>query len=152
MKWTNDPLGSFVLINIPGDKATVVCSDFGPTSWTFSTVKDATNASFGHPVSGNRKFGYTINADGSMEIYTRGVDRLTGVADGFVGFVSQVFGGEKIQFDGADGLWISLQNGLVNYINTLGGSAEVIVPTIKRPKWADVKDVLLKKANQINCE
>jgi hypothetical protein len=149
-RWQNSPLGSIVYIAIPGDPGTVVCSDYNSDSWTFSTIFDAPRAKR-HPVSGNRKFGYTQNVDGSYTFYTRGVDRLTSSFDQLFSTLSKVVYDDGIQFEKADELWRSMQKGIADFINGNGGNAEVKPPQTKRPDWEEVKDVLLNRDSQVDC-
>lgn len=92
-----------------------------------------------------------------MEIYTRGVDRFfspqappfsfaSGV-DRLVGYLV-----EKIAFDGADGLWESFQEGILEYVTdpTRGGEAVINVPIKNRPKVGDALKALLKQSGPIN--
>ncbi|QCR23248.1 hypothetical protein [Pontibacter sp. SGAir0037] len=100
----------------------------------FSTIKELYNGL--HPVSGNREFGFTSNADGSYTFYTKGVDRLTDIwgtaAQSTTGF----------PFKSADALWESLKDGIVYYVKTHQGAAtKNIDPEPLRPDWAVVKQV-----------
>ncbi|WP_128546998.1 PA14 domain-containing protein [Larkinella soli] len=141
-KWLNAPLGSVLLIDIPGDDGSVICSDFATDHWTFSTITDPNKIGDNlfpvgqHPVSGNRLFGFTKNSNGSFSFYTRGVDRLTGQLDELLGSSLS-----QIQFRQADKLWRSFQARLTNFVNLNGGEA-VYEPEIKkRPKWDQLKAV-----------
>jgi len=88
-----------------------------------------------HPVTGNRQFGWRINNDGSLEIYTKGADRMSkwhlNLLDG-------------LGFAGADALWISFRNKVAAFVNNNGGFANTsIQPTRWRPDWAAVKGMLI---------
>jgi len=133
--YSANPDGAIVSITIPGDDGSVITTfPFLANNWTFTTIHDPYNGD--HPVSGNRQFGFTLNADGSYTFYTKGVDRLTGV----LGTLLQSTTG--VPFKDADALWTSFQNGLVNWINLNGGAATVVPPTKNRPNWDLVKQVL----------
>lgn len=161
-KWVNDPLGTIVYIDIPGDDGTVICTDYDETSWTFSTIFDA-RISLGHPVSGHREFGISENEDGSYSLYTRGVDRLTGVQDElFSSLIKNIMAGinvtyytalnpTEVQFSMADRLWRSMQKGLVEYINFHGGSASIGQERTLRPNWDSVREYLLGISENIDC-
>jgi hypothetical protein len=58
----------------------------------------------------------------------RGADRLTAFSD-------QLFG-ESAAFEGADKLWKSFQENLINFINEKGGEAEI---DNSKYKWARYK-------------
>lgn len=92
-----------------------------------------------------------------MEIYTRGVDRFfspqappfsygSGI-DRLVGYLA-----EKVAFNGADDLWVSLQNGISNYSSVYGGQATVNSSVKNRPKAGEALKQLLKQAQSINSE
>ena len=97
------------------------------------------------------KFGYTQNVDGSYTFYTRGVDRLTSSFDQLFSTLSKVVYDDGIQFEKADELWRSMQKGIADFINGNGGNAEVKPPQTKRPDWEEVKDVLLNRDSQVDC-
>ena len=133
--WTSDnPLGAVVSIQmlklgLEVDRGSVVVSSFRPDRWVFSTVW--TPNDLGHPVSGNRAFGYFLNEDGSCTFYTRGADRTTGLIDYGAAAVGQVF-------SAADQLWLSLQDGIVNYVKTNGGEATKEPRHSERYPWPEV--------------
>jgi hypothetical protein len=56
----------------------VICSQYDPCCWIFTTLGSSDGISGGgiHPVSGNRKFGYTYE-NGIFVIFTQGADRAT---------------------------------------------------------------------------
>jgi hypothetical protein len=129
------PLGAVISIQIYAfganvDDGSVVCSSFRPDRWVFSTLW--TPNDFGHPVSGNRAFGYVQNEDGSYTYYTRGADRPTTIMDSAA--AQQVFAG-------ADALWISLQEGIVTYVNSNGGVATKEARHSVRYPWPEVSAV-----------
>jgi len=103
-------------------------------------------------VSGTKEFGLEQNLDGSYNFYTRGVDRVTEWSDEFVGELPCE---QKDAFEGADALWTSLQDNLVNYINNPnnGGSAVKDSISIERPNWDDIRDVLngVKSIGELGC-
>lgn len=141
---TNSPLGAimrfdiFVVGDLVSQDASVICSDFQSTSWTFTTIESF--ADWNHPVSGNRQFGYELNSDGSYNFYVRGVDRVT---EQFDLEAAEMFG-TNTPFEGADALWKSWQKNFQNFVNDPknGGTAQKVAPVIYRPDWEKVKDVL----------
>lgn len=140
---SSNPLGSIIHIDIPGDNASVVCSDYANDKWRFSTITSP--ADYLHPVSGTREFGYERNPDGSYNFYTRGVDRVTiGLGDNdHTGILSL---GDilmtKLAFSGADNLWKTFQNGIEGFVNTNGGYAFKNDPILHRPDYQKLERVL----------
>ena len=129
------PVGAAVGINLFGpDDGSVITTYSAPDRWTFTTIHEPMYGD--HPVSGNRNFGYTTNADGSYTFYTRGVDRLTS----WDGALFQDRTG--IPFNKNDELWTSLQIGISSFVNNHSGSSFVNTVTTERPLWAIVKDVI----------
>jgi len=115
------------------DNAAVAVAEYAPDHWIFSTLW--TTADFGHPVSGNREFGIRPQPDGSFIFYTRGADRPTSQVD----LNAQRASG--VVFNGANKLWISLQQKVADFVNTNGGQAEIgpVVFSVSGQKWGDVK-------------
>ena len=109
------------------ENGSVVCSSYRPEQWIFSTLW--TNNDFGHPVSGNRAFGFVTNDDGSHTFYTRGADRTTAWVDDAM---------HVMVFAKADQLWKSFQTKLASFVNDNSGVATVEASTSKRYNWIDV--------------
>ncbi|HLV47160.1 MAG TPA: hypothetical protein VKY32_08995 [Flavobacterium sp.] len=130
--FSNNPLGSIIYIDIPGDDGVVVCTEYTNSYWYFMTM----NAPYAgnHPVSGTRQFGYEQNTNGSYSFFVRGVDRIDSGVMEFLAS-SQMFGG-------ADDLWTSFQNKTNQFINDNGGNSTVIEPVKNRPNWNKVEEVL----------
>ncbi|WP_181010041.1 papain-like cysteine protease family protein [Ornithinimicrobium sufpigmenti] len=110
------------------DDGSVLVSDSAPDHWTFSTIW--TPQDLGHPVSGNRWFGYLPNEDGSYTFGTRGADRVTTVVDHAL---------SDVVFTAAHTLWLTLQQGLATLVSGLGGSAAIEPATSARYDWPGVK-------------
>ncbi|MDN5477685.1 MAG: hypothetical protein L0G39_12190, partial [Chryseobacterium sp.] len=101
--FSNNPLGSLITIKIPADNGTVVCSGWGNQAWIFTTVKSPWDGE--HPVSGNRLFGYSVDASGDMIIYTRGVDRFTTkISNNALQYTAESFG-----YSEAKKMWKTMQ-------------------------------------------
>lgn len=140
-KWQSpSALGSIIHIDMGGnttnpfqnpDDGSVIVSDFSPDSWTFTTIQ--TPHDFQHPVSGNRKFGFDQQNDGSYVFYTRGADRATGLMDWALS------GGINVIFEEAHKLWLSFQHKIASFVNENGGSARIQAPTSRRYDWEIVK-------------
>ncbi len=71
---SNNPLGSIIYIDIPGNDGVVVCTEYTNSYWYFMTMNAPYSGN--HPVSGTRQFGYEQKADGSYNFFVRGVDRI----------------------------------------------------------------------------
>jgi hypothetical protein len=134
--WTSDsPFGAVVHIHIPAfgpmfDDGSVVVSAHDTQRWVFSTLW--TPRDHGHPVSGNREFGFFQNQDGSYTFYTRGADRTTGALD---------YAASPMVFAGADALWQSLQDGIVAYVTSNGGEAAKEARLSVRYPWPEVSAI-----------
>lgn len=140
---SNSPKGALLDLDITGpDNATVITSRSSGSEWTFTTIHDPLNGA--HPVSGHRDFGYIVNSNGSYTFYTRGVDRLTTnftqAAESITSFING--GGNGIAFSETEKLWKSFQTEVASFVNNHNGQASVALPTIKRPDWTLVKEVL----------
>jgi GH24 family phage-related lysozyme (muramidase)/uncharacterized protein YycO len=129
------PLGSVVHIDMKSaegwlnlDDGSVVVAEFAPDHWIFATIWTVLDAA--HPVSGNRKFGVATDESGNMLFYTRGADRATGLLD--VAAMSVVFAS-------AHNLWLSLQQGVANFVNSNGGAASIGTATSIRTPWPTVQ-------------
>lgn len=140
VKWnSSSPLGAVITIELPilgpDESGSVVCTLIEPNRWRFSTWK--TPGDNNHPVSGNREFGFyrgRYKGRRGFVFQTRGADRIT--AFGSL-LPDDVF---NVVFGGADSLWRSLQQGLATFINSHGGTAEVISPAYSsRYGWTLLK-------------
>lgn len=130
-----------LLPNVPGDDGSVICGKSISNFWYFSCVKAPMfpiHSDGYHPVSGHRKFGYIIHANGDMEIFTQGADRFFYPFAGgpanptapLVGYLA-----ETIAFNAADNYWKSFQDRVNTFVNTTldGGTANINEPVKVRP-------------------
>jgi hypothetical protein len=142
--FSNNPLGALIHIEIPGDNGTVICSGYNTQAWVFTTIKAPITLDGLHPVSGNRLFGYSVDSNGFMYLYTRGVDRFTKP----VGNTAITYLAESFAFKKADELWKDMQTKLENYINLPqnGGLANKLEPKTYRPAYSKIKNYLKNKA------
>ncbi|QJB33702.1 hypothetical protein HF329_21240 [Chitinophaga oryzae] len=136
---SSDPTGAMVHIFIPGpaglwDNGTVITAESQPDHWIFSTVKSPMDGE--HPVSGNRRFGIYKQQNGTYLIYVKGVDRIT---DRLTNLLQKTTG---LPLNSADALWEGFQKKVNEFINTNGGSSEIMPPLKARPNWDLVKKVL----------
>jgi hypothetical protein len=110
------------------DDGSVVLSEIGPDHWVFSTLWTPDDG--GHPVSGNRQFGFVPGAAGEFVFYTRGADRTTSALDNLAS--ATVFGA-------ADQLWLSFQRRVAAFANGNGGMAVIEAATSNRYDWPTIQ-------------
>src|SRR5690606_18569798 len=137
--FSNNPLGSIIYIDIPGDDGVVVCTEYTNNYWYFMTM----NAPYAgnHPVSGTRQFGYEQNPNGSYNFFVRGVDRFDSNIAENLAYIR----GMGNPFFGADALWSGFQENLNDFVNdsNSGGTSTITPPiTDNRPDWDKVEEVL----------
>lgn len=111
------------------DDGAVVTAEYNPDHWIFSTVYTGNDA--GHPVSGNRQFGF-LQENGGYTFYTRGADRLTNPLDYIIA---------PLAFNRADALWKGLQQRIISFVNSNGGSASLALSISERWDWDAVKNL-----------
>lgn len=143
---SSNPLGALIHIKIPADDGTVVCSGFSSNTWIFSTVKAPLDWYHDgiHPVAGNRAFSYYTNPnDGSITIYTRGVDRVSRNYSDKEVILNHLI--EYAAFSGADNLWEDMQEKLKKHVEDNGGQASIVTPVKYRPKYSEIKDYVKGK-------
>jgi len=133
---SNDPVGAVLRIDLAGpDNAAVVAVDADAGQWTFGTVETGVSSMFAlgdtgsHPVSGFRQFGIAALAPDNVVVYTRGVDRTTGFFDSVVD--------EEIYLGGA-AIWMTFRMGIVDFVESHGGSTELPRVTSMRLPWLQV--------------
>jgi hypothetical protein len=116
----------------------VICAQYEPCCWIFSTLRSSNGLTGGgyHPVSGNRKFGYTFE-DGVFVLYTQGADRTT--------TWYHSLNNSEMAFSAGDEFWREMQAKFKAFAEANGGwtvpnneTSEVSI----RPDWAEVKDLL----------
>ncbi len=152
---SSNPLGALIHIEIPLDNGTVVCSGYSTNTWIFTTIKAPLSWGYDgiHPVAGNRKFSYyTDPNDGSITIYTRGVDRLSSINSNDTPLLNFLM--ESYAFSSADDLWSDMQTKLSAYINLHGGSSTKVTPEKFRPKYEGIENYLKGKTSisTIGCK
>lgn len=129
-------IGALVHIDMLND-GTVVLSDYKRTathtSFIYSTIMSPLDHM--HPVSGNREFGITQNANGTYTFYISGVDRSSDLLFAIVNSAST-------SFQVADNLWKNVRDKMTKFINDNGGSASRGETRRAQPKWDEVKKYL----------
>jgi len=142
---SSNPLGALVTIGIPGDNGTVMCTGYNGEAWVFTTVKAPIKLDGIHPVSGHRLFGYWVDNNGFMYLFTRGVDRFTKpVPNNTLNYLI-----ESLAFSQADKLWNSMQTKIVDFVNNPlnGGLANKLEPVTYRPAYMKIRNYLKGTAN-----
>jgi hypothetical protein len=133
---SNNPLGAILHLNfyvrLVGvsanvDEGAVVVSDYKPNYWRVSTIWTAMEG--GHPISGNREWGYCSTQGGGYIFYTKAADRLTR---------TWALPAKDMAYAAQHRLWVSFQQGILNYVNRNGGQAQVLTPTANRYDWNQV--------------
>lgn len=114
-RWAGaSPVGSVIHIDIPIDDAFVVCSEYSPYHWRFSTLKEIhLLIDNDHPVSGTREFGYQETGS-STYYYTMGADRSSYPTEWMA----------RLGFRGGHQLWLSFQREFVNWVHSHHGMAD----------------------------
>lgn len=110
------------------DDGAVVLSEIASDHWVFSTLWTPDDG--GHPVSGNRQWGFVPGLAGEFVFFTRGADRTTSVVDNTAS--ATVFGA-------AHQLWRSFQRRLAAFVCSNGGQATIEDATAKRYDWPTVQ-------------
>lgn len=123
---SSNPLGAILHIEIQGglDNGSVMCTDYEPNYWVFTTVEDKFIGGDGyHPVSGNRMFGYTIE-NGKYIYFTKGSDN----AWASISVISTL-----ISYNGGAALWEDFQEKVCAFVNQHGGICSVETPDRRKP-------------------
>ena len=110
------------------DDGSVVLSEIASDHWIFSTLWTPDDG--GHPVSGNRQFGFEPASAGEFVFFTRGADRTTSVLDSTM---------EATVFGAAHQLWLSFQRRFAAFVNGNGGLATVEPAISNRYDWPTVQ-------------
>lgn len=69
-------------------------------------------------------------------LWSKETDRLTNISGTFLQSIS------GIPFNTANDLWVSFQKTFSSYVNSHGGSANIVSPSILRPNWDKVRAVM----------
>ncbi len=110
------------------DDGSVVLAEIASDHWVFSTLWTPDDG--GHPVSGNRLFGFVPGSAGEFVFFTRGADRTTSILDSMAS--ATVFGA-------AHRLWLSFQQRLAGFVNSNGGLATIEAAVSNRYDWSTVQ-------------
>ncbi|WP_125921525.1 hypothetical protein [Hymenobacter lapidarius] len=143
--WANSPVGSIIKIGIPGDRGSVITSDYYTSpdlsTWTFTTIHDPYVGD--HPVSGTRKFGVEALGNGYI-FFIQGTDRLTGNLDNALGYLTDIQGGgvNGLQFKASDQLWQKVIGNVKTLLNNQSISTTTVAPVMLRPDYDKIKAAL----------
>ncbi len=117
---------TLALGGLVGDDASVLLSkyyaDANGVYWNFTTVNTPWG-DWGHPVSGTRQFGVSVNTSAGgatgYTVFIRGIDRVTD-------FVTWLGGGRSSDgvFEKAHKTWLTVMDKIQAFVNERGGSAE----------------------------
>lgn len=144
---SNNPLGALVHIKIPGDNGSVVVSDYNSSGWIFSTVfiKGIPGVADGtHPVSGNRQFSMYVDANGKLQFFIKGADRITN--DLVAGPLGVLFATSQ-----ADKLWETTIKNIAKFITDNGGCAKTTTPIKSRVNWSQTRECWKKTGKLEDC-
>jgi len=150
---STDPISSIMLIdagaNNPfvdtnADLGAIIVSDFTSNDWTISTIQTPETET--QPFSGNRQWGWIINQNGNLELYTRAVD-VARVADIFLEWPATWLGSDiecqqDTYYDIADATWQNLQQEIAQWVNDNGGQAVVNTPKAVRVDKEKIVEIL----------
>ncbi len=141
---SNNPVNGMLHLHIPApwylglgiatNDGSVVVDDDTNDHWTVSTIKSTLDGM--HPVTGNRRWGYDTNTDGSYTFYVTGADRIT---NPFGQLAQTIF---NAPFGGADDLWKSYQRNVASFVNHNSGVATTLPPKTFRPDYSAIKQYL----------
>jgi len=142
IRWTSgSPLGTVLSIdfNAPGgiEFGSVVSIVNASNRWVFATAQ--TPVDDDHPVSGNRRFGFTRNGS-QITFYTRGVDRISTTYHRLASLIADIPGGTG--FERADTLWSSLMESIQAELKQSNGGQDVVAVSdavIYRPDWNEIE-------------
>lgn len=140
-------LGSMVHIGMFPDDGTVALTDYyinttTDSYWfTFSTMKTRFDTDGSHPVAGNRRFGLQKQFDGTWNFYIAGADRAWGFG---IAIANQLFT-NYVGFHDADQVWQSIQNSVIDYVNTNQGNATFFGTQsyALRANWLQIREYLM---------
>lgn len=112
-------------------------ADANGASWNFTTINTPWGY-WGHPVSGTRQFGVSVNSSvegaTSYTFYIRGIDRVTDKTTRVLGVLSS-----ETVFQQAHQTWLTVMDKIQSFVNERGGSAAPKQFLSQRLSWGGVK-------------
>ena len=141
--------------NLVADEGAIIVSEFTINFWTGSSIKTPQNGS--QPFSGNRQWGWFINNNGNMELYTRAVD----VAN--ISTILNLTSGTNTEcqqdtyYNIAQETWQNMQGEIKEWLTddlSNGGQAIIIPKTAVRVRKEKIIELLTSHETiaQINCD
>lgn len=137
--------------SIAADDGAIIVTDFTPNDWTIATIHTPNNGS--QPFSGNRQWGWYINQNGNMEIFTRAVD-VANVSK-LLSIESGIECHQDTYYDIAEASWTNISLEVANWINNVlnGGQAIIKTPKAVRCDKELIENLLTSNntLSEINC-
>lgn len=128
------------LSNLAADDGAIIVSGFTSNNWTISTISTPFNGT--QPFSGNRQWGWFINQNGNLEIYTRAVDvarisKIFNIASGTNDECQQ-----DTYYNIAETSWENMQQEIKQWVQSKGGQATVMPKTAVRVNKNKIVEIL----------
>lgn len=146
---SNNPMTSVLLIeagasgfltNMTADEGAIIVSEFTPNDWTISTIETPQTGT--QPFSGNRQWGWIINENGNLELYTRAVD-VARISDLILNDPRGTMDCQQNDYyNVAEATWENMQQELYQWINSNGGQAIIKNKVAKRVDKQKLKQIL----------
>jgi hypothetical protein len=159
---SENPIASILLIeadasglgSLVADDGAIIVTGFTNNDWTISTLYTTNNGS--QPFSGNRQWGWYINQNGNLELFTRAVDVAT--ISKLLNVLS--FGStdtecqQETYYNVAEATWENMQQEMVNWVNSNGGVAAIVPKTAVRVDKEKIEELLTNNVTitEINCD
>ena len=138
--------------SLTSDEGTIIVSEFTTNDWTISTIRSPQNGS--QPFSGNRQWGWVINQNGDLELFTRAVDvaKINNLLN-VLGLANEDCQ-QDTYYNIAEATWENMQQEISQWINDNGGQANVIPKTAIRVDRKKIEELLTSNEaiNEINCD
>ncbi len=127
------------------DEGAIMVSGFTPNNWTVSTIATPYNGT--QPFSGNRQWGWLINQNGNVEIFTRAVDvaKINSLAK-FLTLANEECQ-QDTYYNVAEATWQNLQQEIADWINNNGGQATINAPKAVRVDKDKIIEILTTKGS-----
>ncbi|WP_289044787.1 hypothetical protein [uncultured Olleya sp.] len=158
---SNNPIASILLIeseaegilpSIANDEGAVIVTEFTNNDWAISTIITPSNGT--QPFSGNRQWGWLINENGNLELFTRVVDvakiaKILNLAPGTDTECQQ-----NSYYDIAEATWQNMQEEIAQWVNGNGGQANIVTNTAARVDKEKIEELLtsIETIEEINCD
>ncbi|MFI2741241.1 hypothetical protein ACG2LH_00765 [Zhouia sp. PK063] len=140
-----DAGASNFIVNANADLGAIIVSGFNSNNWTISTIQTPKTGT--QPFSGNRQWGWNINQNGNLELFTRAVD-VARVADAFLKKPATWFGSniecqQETYYNIAEATWKNMQKEIKNWVENEGhGHAIINAPKAVHVKKETIKEIL----------